>query len=59
MASDRVPSKYSSLGLTGGETGTADALLAIVAFVVNALAPLGVKRLNMPPTGERTCQAIR
>ena len=42
-----------------GEAGTAGALPAIVNAVIDALAPLGVKDLDMPATSERIWQAIR
>ena len=46
------------LGAKGaGEAGTVGALPAIVNAVVGALAPLGVKSLDMPATSERIWRA--
>jgi CO/xanthine dehydrogenase Mo-binding subunit len=42
-----------------GEAGTVGALPAIVNAFVGALAPLGVKSLDMPATSERIWQAMR
>ena len=49
-----VPAKLIFLPLR-----TVGALPAIVNAVVDALAPLGVKGLDMPTTSERIWQAIR
>ncbi len=48
------------LGVKGaGECGTVGALAAVMNAVNDALAPLGVRHLEMPATPERVWQAIR
>jgi aerobic carbon-monoxide dehydrogenase large subunit len=60
VTSNPIPTKRNPLGAKGaGEAGTVGALPAIVNAVVDALAPLGVKNLDMPATSERIWQAIR
>jgi carbon-monoxide dehydrogenase large subunit len=60
ITSNPVPTKRNPLGAKGaGEAGTVGALPAIVNAVVDALAPCGVKSLDMPATSERIWQAIR
>jgi aerobic carbon-monoxide dehydrogenase large subunit len=60
ITSNPVPTKRNPLGAKGaGEAGTVGALPAIVNAVIDALAPLGVKGLDMPATSERIWQAIR
>jgi carbon-monoxide dehydrogenase large subunit len=60
ITSSPVPTKRNPLGAKGaGEAGTVGALPAIVNAVVDALAPLGAKGLDMPATSERIWQAIR
>ncbi len=50
ITSNPVPTKRNPLGAKGaGEAGTVGALPAIVNAVIDALAPLGVKSLDMPP----------
>ena len=51
ITSNPVPTKRNPLGAKGaGEAGTVGALPAIVNAVMDALAPLGVKSLDMPAT---------
>ena len=51
ITSNPVPTKRNPLGAKGaGEAGTVGALPAIVNAVIDALAPLGVKSLDMPAT---------
>jgi aerobic carbon-monoxide dehydrogenase large subunit len=58
--SNPVPTKRNPLGAKGaGEAGTVGALPSIVNAVIDALAPLGVKSLEMPATPARIWQAIR
>ena len=58
--SNPVPTKRNPLGAKGaGEAGTVGALPAIVNAVIDALAPLGVKSLEMPATSARIWQAIK
>ena len=60
VTSNPVPTARNPLGAKGaGEAGTVGALPAIVNAVVDALAPLGVKGLDMPATSERVWQAMR
>ena len=48
------------LGVKGaGECGTVGALAAVMNAVNDALAPLGIRHLEMPATPERIWQAIR
>ena len=47
------------LGVKGaGETGTIASTPAVVNAVVDALAPLGIKHIDMPLTAERVWRAI-
>jgi carbon-monoxide dehydrogenase large subunit len=60
ITSNPVPTKRNPLGAKGaGEAGTVGALPAIVNAVIDALAPLGVKSLEMPATSQRIWQAMR
>jgi carbon-monoxide dehydrogenase large subunit len=59
IASHPVPTKLNPLGAKGaGEAGTVGALPAVINAVLDALAPLGVRQLDMPATSERIWQAI-
>ncbi|WFU14012.1 xanthine dehydrogenase family protein molybdopterin-binding subunit [Bradyrhizobium sp. CB3481] len=54
------PSKANRLGVKGsGQAGAIAAPATIMNAVMNALAPLGVRHLDMPATPERIWQAIR
>src|SRR5262249_5497208 len=54
------PCTHNPLGAKGcGEAGTIAAPAAIVSAILDALAPLGVRDLDMPLTPERVWQAIR
>jgi len=58
---DRIetPSPHNPLGVKGaGEMGTIAATVTIVNAVMDALAPLGVKHIDMPLTSEKIWQAI-
>ena len=58
--SHAVPTKVNPLGAKGvGEAGTVGALPALLNAVNDALAPLGVRHLDMPVTPERVWRAIR
>jgi carbon-monoxide dehydrogenase large subunit len=58
--SHEVPTAVNPLGAKGvGEAGTVGALPALVNAVNDALAPLGVRHLDMPVTAERVWRAIR
>jgi carbon-monoxide dehydrogenase large subunit len=55
-----VPTRVNPLGAKGvGEAGTVGALPALLNAVNDALAPLGVRHLDMPVSSERVWQAIR
>ncbi|WP_137287609.1 xanthine dehydrogenase family protein molybdopterin-binding subunit [Halorussus salinisoli] len=55
-----TPSPRNELGVKGvGEAGTIGAPPALVNAVVDALAPLGVRHLDMPLTDETVWRAIR
>jgi aerobic carbon-monoxide dehydrogenase large subunit len=55
-----VSTKVNPLGAKGvGEAGTVGALPALLNAVNDALAPLGVRHLDMPATPERVWRAIR
>jgi carbon-monoxide dehydrogenase large subunit len=60
IESNPVPTKLNPLGAKGaGEAGTVGALPAVINAVLDALAPLGVRELDMPATSERVWQAIQ
>ncbi|WP_202909564.1 xanthine dehydrogenase family protein molybdopterin-binding subunit [Alkalilacustris brevis] len=60
VISHPVPTRKNPLGVKGaGEAGTVGALAAVVSAVSDALAPLGVRHLDMPATPARVWQAIR
>jgi aerobic carbon-monoxide dehydrogenase large subunit len=55
-----VPTKVNTLGAKGvGEAGTVGALSAVVNAVCAALAPLGVRHIDMPLTPYRVWAAIQ
>jgi carbon-monoxide dehydrogenase large subunit len=58
--SHEVPTAVNPLGAKGvGEAGTVGGLAALVNAVNDALAPLGVRHLDMPVAAERVWRAIR
>jgi carbon-monoxide dehydrogenase large subunit len=58
--SHEVPTEVNPLGAKGvGEAGTVGALPALLNAVNDALAPLGVRHLDMPVTPERVWRAIQ
>jgi carbon-monoxide dehydrogenase large subunit len=60
VESNPVPTKLNPLGAKGaGEAGTVGALPVVINAVVDALAPLGVRSLDMPASPERVWQAIQ
>ena len=60
IVSNPVPTKGNPLGAKGaGEAGCVGALPSVMIAVMNALAPLGVRELDMPATSERVWQAIQ
>jgi carbon-monoxide dehydrogenase large subunit len=55
-----TPTSVNPLGVKGiGETGTIASTPAVYNAVMDALAPLGVKRIDMPLTPERVWRALR
>jgi carbon-monoxide dehydrogenase large subunit len=59
IVSNPVPTAGNLLGAKGaGEAGCVGALPAVMIAVMNALAPLGVRELDMPATSGRVWQAI-
>jgi len=60
IESHPVPTKLNPLGAKGaGEAGTVGALPAVINAVLDALAPLGVRQLDMPASSDRVWQAIQ
>jgi carbon-monoxide dehydrogenase large subunit len=60
VGSNPVPTPLNPLGAKGaGEAGTVGALPVAINAVIDALAPLGVRSLDMPATRERVWRAIR
>ena len=58
--SHEVPTRVNPLGVKGvGEAGTVGALPALANAVNDALAPLGVRHLDMPFSPARVWRAIR
>ncbi|MDH4191306.1 MAG: molybdopterin-dependent oxidoreductase, partial [Betaproteobacteria bacterium] len=54
-----VPTRRNPLGVKGaGEAGAVGALPAVINAVMDALAPLGASKLDMPATAERVWRAI-
>ena len=61
IATDRIetPSPHNPLGVKGaGEMGTIAGTATIANAVMDALAPLGIKHLDMPLTAEKLYNAI-
>ncbi len=55
-----VPTALNPLGAKGaGEAGTVGALPAVINAVMDALAPLGVRELDMPASSDRVWAAIQ
>jgi carbon-monoxide dehydrogenase large subunit len=55
-----TPTDVNPLGVKGaGETGTIASTPAVVNAVMDALAPLGIKHVDMPLTPERVWRAMR
>jgi carbon-monoxide dehydrogenase large subunit len=60
LAMTETPTAVNPLGVKGiGETGTIASTPAVYNAVMDALAPLGVERIDMPLTPERVWRAIR
>lgn len=55
-----TPSPHNPLGVKGaGEMGTIAATVTVANAVMDALAPLGIRHLDMPLTAEKIWQAIK
>jgi carbon-monoxide dehydrogenase large subunit len=55
-----VPTKTNPLGVKGvGESGTVGALASVMNAINDALAPLGVRHIEMPATPGRIWQVIQ
>jgi carbon-monoxide dehydrogenase large subunit len=55
-----TPTDVNPLGVKGaGETGTIASTAAVVNAVMDALAPLGIRHIDMPLTPERVWQAMQ
>jgi carbon-monoxide dehydrogenase large subunit len=55
-----TPSPSNELGVKGvGEAGTIAASAAVINAIVDALAPLGIKHVDMPATPDRLWKQIR
>lgn len=55
-----VPTQANPLGVKGsGQAGAMASPQAIIVAVLDALAPLGVRHIDMPATSERVWRAIR
>ncbi len=60
VGTNPVPTTTNPLGIKGaGEAGTVGAMPCLMNAIADALAPLGVTRLDMPATPERIWRAIR
>ena len=57
---NETPSPHNPLGVKGaGEMGTIAATVTVANAVMDALAPLGIKHIDMPLTSEKIWQAIQ
>jgi carbon-monoxide dehydrogenase large subunit len=60
VKSNPVPTSTNLLGAKGaGEAGVVGALPATMIAILNALAPLGVREMDMPATSDRIWHAIQ
>ena len=60
VKSNPVPTKLNPLGAKGaGEAGTVGALPVVINAILNALAPLGVRDIDMPATSQQVWLAIQ
>jgi aerobic carbon-monoxide dehydrogenase large subunit len=60
FTANQFPCRTNPLGVKGaGEAGAVAAPPAIINAVIDALAPLGVRHIDMPATPERVWRAIR
>jgi carbon-monoxide dehydrogenase large subunit len=60
VKSNPVPTSHNPLGAKGaGEAGTVGAMPVVMNAIVDALAPLGVKDVDMPATSLNVWKAIQ
>nr|MBC8241685.1 molybdopterin-dependent oxidoreductase [Alphaproteobacteria bacterium] len=60
IETNSVPSPRNPLGIKGaGEAGTVGAVACLTSAILDALAPLGIRELEMPATSERIWRAIK
>ena len=60
VESNPVPTALNPLGVKGaGEAGTVGALPVVMSAALDALAPLGIRHIEMPLTPEKLWRAIR
>ena len=60
VAYNEVPCLTNPLGVKGvGEAGTTGSMPAVVGAVADALAPLGIRHIDMPLTPQRVWRALR
>ena len=59
IETNSVPSPRNPLGIKGaGEAGTVGAVACLTSAIMDALAPLGIRELDMPATPEKIWRAI-
>lgn len=59
VASNPVPTRANPLGVKGvGEAGTVGALPVVINAVIDALAPLGIRHIDMPASPTRVWHTI-
>ena len=55
-----TPTPVNALGAKGiGESGTIGATPAVQSAVIDALAPFGIRHIDMPVNGERVWRALQ
>jgi carbon-monoxide dehydrogenase large subunit len=60
VATKETPCTHNPLGVKGcGEAGAIGAPAAVINAIVDALAPFGVRDIEMPATAERVWRAIQ
>jgi len=60
LASMETPTSYNPLGAKGiGEAGTIGATPAVQNAIVDAVAHLGIRHIDMPATPQRVWQALQ
>jgi carbon-monoxide dehydrogenase large subunit len=60
LADMQTPTSYNPLGAKGiGEAGTIGSTPAVQNAIIDALAPLGVRHIDMPASPQRVWRALR